>query len=188
MQIVAIAGSNVGTKTRVSIDEFIAQSKKEHPDQEFNLIDLAEKNMLFSDGRPYFDYPGDTGEVLKEIMAADMILIGSPTFQASIPATLKNIFDLLPVNALRDKVVGLIMTAGSSRHYLIGETQLFPILHYMKATVVPKYVFIEDEDFGRGEIVNDDVHFRIERLIDDMFTMADIQSEILRKKDQSYGF
>lgn len=58
----------------------------------------------------------------------------------------------------------------------------------MKATVVTKYVFIEDRDFGRNEIVNDDIIFRMERLVDDVFTMADVQAEIMAKKDAEYGF
>ena len=47
------------------------------------------------------------------------LIIGTPVFQASIPATLKNIFDLLPVNALQEKIVSMLVTAGSPKHYLI---------------------------------------------------------------------
>jgi FMN reductase len=72
------------------------------------------------------DYEGDTAFVTKKIMEADAIVIGTPIFQASIPATLKNIFDLLPVNAFRDKVVSVLVTAGSSKHYLVPEQQLKP--------------------------------------------------------------
>ena len=95
-------------------------------------------------------------------MEADAIIIGTPVFQASIPATLKNIFDLLPQNAFRDKVVSIVVTAGSAKHYLIVEQQLKPILAYMKAQIVQTYVFIEEKDFYRKEITDDDVLFRIE--------------------------
>jgi FMN reductase len=44
------------------------------------------------------DYTGDTRVVLEKIMEADAYIIGTPVFQASIPGTLKNLFDLLPVN------------------------------------------------------------------------------------------
>lgn len=188
MKTVVISGSNVGTKSRVAADEYIRQAKIYRPNADMELIDLAEKDMVFSDGRNYFEYPGDTGQVLKTIMAADVLVFTMPTFQASYPATVKNLFDLLPVNAFRDKVVGVINTAGSPRHYLMVETQLMPILNYMKATVVNKYVFIEERDFSRNEIVSDDIIFRIERLVDDVFTMADIQAEIQAKKDAAYGF
>ncbi|HBV23481.1 MAG TPA: hypothetical protein DEB42_06840 [Jeotgalicoccus sp.] len=77
----------------------------------------------------------------------------------------KNIFDLLPVNGLQHKVAGIVVTAGSPKNYLIVENQLKPILGYMKAQIVQTYVFIEEQDFQRKELVNDDVIFRIDRLM-----------------------
>jgi FMN reductase len=163
-------------------------ANEKYPDAEISLIDLAEVNMVFSDGRNFHDYEGDTKMVAETIMKADAIIIGTPTFQASIPATLKNIFDLLPQNALRDKVVSVFVTAGSSKHYLMAEHQLMPILTYMKAHVVPTYVFIEEVDFHRKEIINDDVLFRIDRLVEDTFVMVDAFARIREVKEAEYGF
>ena len=121
-------------------------------------------------------------------MEADAIIIGTPIFQASIPATLKNIFDLLPVNAFRDKVVSMLVTAGSPKHYLIAEQQLKPILAYMKAQIVQTYVFIEEKDFHRKEIVNDDVLFRIERLVEDTVVLTETYTKIREEKEAEYDF
>jgi len=98
-------------------------------------------------------------------MEADALIIGTPIFQASIPATLKNIFDLLPVNAFRDKVVSMLVTAGSPKHYLIAEQQLKPILAYMKAHIVPTYVFIEEKDYNRVRIGQIEVHPELSKTI-----------------------
>ena len=152
------------------------------------LIDLADYNIQFSDGRNYMEYEGDTGYVTKTIMDADAIIIGTPIFQASIPATLKNIFDLLPVNAFRDKVVSMIVTAGSPKHYLIAEQQLKPILAYMKAQIVQTYVFIEEKDFHRKEIINDDIFFRIDRLVEDTIMLTETYTKIREEKDAEYDF
>lgn len=188
MKIVGIAGSNVGSKTRTAMDYTLKIAREKYPDAEVTLVDLAEYEMVFSDGRNYWDYEGDTKYVTETIMAADAIIIGTPTFQASIPATLKNIFDLLPVNAFRDKVVSMLVTAGTSKHYLMLEQQLKPILAYMKAHIVQTYVFIEEKDFHRKEIVNDDVLFRIERLVDDTVQLVDAYVEIRKAKDAEYDF
>src|SRR5699024_9709710 len=126
--------------------------------------------------------------VTRTIMEADIVIIGTPVFQASIPAVLKNVFDLLPQRALENKIVSVFVTAGSSKHYLMVEHQLMPILTYLKAHVVPQYVFIEDVDFHRKEIINDDVLFRIERLVEDTFAMAKAFSEIRQVKELEYGF
>ncbi|MGE8206809.1 NADPH-dependent FMN reductase [Heyndrickxia sp. NPDC080065] len=188
MKIVGISGSNVGTKTRTAMEYIFKMIREKYPDADITLLDLAEYEMVFSDGRNYWEYDGDTKYVTETIMAADAIIIGTPVFQASIPATLKNIFDLLPVNAFRDKVVSMLVTAGTAKHYLIVEQQLKPILAYMKAHSVQTYVFIEEKDFHRKEIVNDDVLFRMERLVEDTVLLVDAYARIRQAKDAEYDF
>lgn len=59
-----------------------------------------------------------------------------------------------------------LLLRGHQKHYLIVENQLKPILGYMKVTFrLFTYVFIEEQDFQRKELVNDDVIFRIDRLM-----------------------
>lgn len=188
MKVVGLSGSNVGTRTRVAMDVVLKMIAEKHPAADVSLLDLAELDMQFSDGRNYLEYEGDTKLVAQTLMEADVIMIGTPTFQASIPATLKNVFDLLPQNAFRDKVVGVFVTAGSSKHYLMVEHQLMPILTYMKAQVVPNYVFIEEVDFMRKEIVNDDILFRIERLVEDTMMIAEVYQKVREEKEAEYGF
>src|SRR5699024_6332763 len=101
MKVIALSGSNVGTKTR-TVMEYVTQSAmKQEPEFEMELIDLDEVAMVFRDRRHFTDYTGDTGHLPRALMDADAIIIGAPIFQASITATLKNVFDLLPVNAFR---------------------------------------------------------------------------------------
>lgn len=188
MKIVGIAGSNVGTKTKTAMDYTLNAARAQYPNAEVTLLDLAEYNMVFGDGRDYREYEGDTKYVAETIMEADALIIGTPTFQASIPATLKNIFDLLPVNAFRGKVVSMLATAGSARHFLMIEQQLKPILSYMKAHIVPTYVFIEEKDFHRNEIVNDDILFRIDRLVEDTVMHLNVVTGIQEAKDAAYDF
>lgn len=188
MHIVGLSGSIVGSKTRTAMDYTIKSLREKYPEAEVTLIDLADYSIQFSDGRSYLEYEGDTGFVTQTLMKADAIIIGTPIFQASIPATLKNIFDLLPVNAFRDKVVSMFVTAGSPKHYLIAEQQLKPILAYMKAQIVQTYVFIEEKDFLRKEIINDDVLFRLNRLIEDTAILTETYINIQKANDSKYNF
>ncbi|WP_106768875.1 NADPH-dependent FMN reductase [Paenibacillus faecalis] len=188
MKIVGLSGSIVGSKTRTAMNYTMDQLKEKYPDVEVTLIDLAEYSIQFSDGRDYREYKGDTEYVTKTIMEADALILGTPIFQASIPATLKNIFDLLPVNAFRDKIVSMLVTAGSPKHFLIPEQQLKPILAYMKAQIVQTYVFIEDQDFQRKEIVNDDVLFRIERLVEDTVLLTETYAKLREQHEAKYDF
>jgi len=161
---------------------------EKYPEAEATLLDLAEYDVQFSDGRNYMEYEGDTKYVAQTVMGADAVIIGTPIFQASIPATLKNVFDLLPEKALRDKVASIIVTAGSPKHYLIAEQQIKPILSYMKAQIVQSYVFIEEKDFYRKEIVNDDILFRINRLVEDTVMLTETYAKIREAKEAAYGF
>ncbi|WP_010650008.1 NADPH-dependent FMN reductase [Oceanobacillus massiliensis] len=188
MKIVGLSGSIVGSKTKTAMSYTVKSLKEKYPEAEVTLIDLADYDIQFSDGRNYTEYEGDTGYITQTIMEADAIIIGTPIFQASIPATLKNIFDLLPINAFLNKVVSILVTAGSAKHYLIAEQQLKPILAYMKAQMVQTYVFIEEEDFYRKEITSDEVLFRIERLVEDTVVLAETYAKIREEKEAEYDF
>jgi len=188
MKIVGLSGSIVGSKTRTAMNAALESVKKQFSDAETSLLDLAEFSLPFSDGRSYMEYEGDAAYVTRTIMEADALIIGTPVFQASIPATLKNIFDLLPVNAFRDKTVSIVVTAGSSKHYLVAEQQLKPILAYMKAQIVQTYVFIEEKDFQRKEIINDDVRFRIDRLAEDTVMLTKAYAKIREEREAKYDF
>ena len=101
---------------------------------------------------------------------------------------MKNVFDLLPVSAFEEKVVGIIMTAGSPKHYLVAEHQQRPILTYMKAQVVQSYVFVEAKDVYRGEIISGDVTLRIDRLVEDTAEQTRVASQMRAEREAAYAF
>lgn len=188
MKVALLQGSIVGSKTRTALEYVQSVFDEKYPQTEVTMLDLKDYDIPFSDGRNYLEYTGDALHVTQTLMDADAIIIGSPVFQASIPATLKNIFDLLPEQALTDKVVSIVVTAGSAKHYLIAETQIKPIISYMKGQLTQSYVFIEEKDFYRKEIVNDDVLFRMDRLVEDTVSLAESLGEVRRAKEAEYGF
>lgn len=188
MSIVVLSGSTMGSKTRTAMQAVFDSLEKDYPQESVTLIDLADYELVFSDGRNYREYTGDTKFVTEKLMEADIIFIGTPIFQASIPGALKNVFDLLPQNGLLDKTVSILVTAGSAKHYLIAETQLKPVLAYMKAQIVQTFVFMEERDFHRKEIVNEDALFRIERLIEDTLVLFETYKKAKQRKEEQYGF
>lgn len=189
MKVLVLAASMSGNKTVNATKQFYSILTKQYGEEyDIKYINLQEKKMAFSDGRNYLDYEGDTLEVLKEIMAHDVLIFSTPIYQASIPAALKNIFDLLPIRAFERKIVGLIITAGSPRHYLVGETEIKPILNYMYASIVPKYVFIIEDDFRTDGTVNDEIEFRFQDLIEDTIITAETYQAVWKKQDDRFGF
>jgi FMN reductase len=68
------------------------------------------------------------------------------------------------------------------------EHHLKPILNYMKAIVVPKYVFAEEKDYLNGEIVDDEIILRLNRLAEDTVVMINAIKVVLEAKDEAYPF
>lgn len=154
MKIVGLVGAVIGTKTLTAMERTLTMLENEYPQHEVTLIDISEYKVAYSDGRHYQEYTGDTLYITETLMAADALIVGTPTFQASIPGALKNIFDLLPIDGLKHKTVGIIVTAGTQKHFLMVEQQLKPILSYMKANLLPSYVFLEEADYQNKAIIN----------------------------------
>lgn len=186
LNITLLQSSAFGNKTEIALRHL--EKKLQASGHEVTMLNLKELDLDFCDGRNFTEYEGDTKTVIDTIMASDVLFIGFPVFQGSIPGTLKNIFDLLPQNALEFKTVGCIVTAGSKRHYLVCDQQLLPILRYMKANVVSRYVFIEDTDFTGQELTSDDIDFRLDRLQEDTLVLAETYQQVWQKQEDSYGF
>ncbi|GAB3049451.1 NAD(P)H-dependent oxidoreductase [Virgibacillus ainsalahensis] len=173
MKVVGISGSIVGSKTRATVEKVLNNIKDYMPDLEVELVDLKDYQLDFCDGRYYMDYTGDTKIVIDKVIEADAYIIGTPIYQASIPGTLKNLFDLLPVDAMMHKAVGFVASAGSAKHHLVVEHQLKPILSYLKAMVLPQYVFVEEKYYNdKKEITDGEILFRLNKLAEEIVEMS----------------
>ena len=187
MKMVLLSGSNVGTKTRTVIDRLAEAVASYDPTIELSVIDLAEADMEFADGRNFTEYTGDTGRVARELMGADAIIIGTRSSSFD-PGGAEERLRSAADECFLDKVAGVIATAGSSKHYLIPAQHLLPILSYMKAQVVQPYVFVGESDLHRGEIVSHDVLQRLDRLVEDTIVLTRTFASIREERDAAYGF
>ncbi len=122
-----------------------------HP-VETDLLHLGDYRISFADGRPPEDFGDDTGAVVQRVTAADMFLIGTPIFRATYTGALKNLLDLLPVEALRGKVCGLVGMGATDHHYLAVDTQLRPVLTWFGAHTVPTSVYLQSRHFTDGRL------------------------------------
>ena len=72
----------------------------------------------------------------------------SPVYRASFPGVLKNALDLLPVEALRDKPVGIVAMGASDHHYLGVDSHLRSVLAWFGAIALPTSVYLKGADFA----------------------------------------
>lgn len=81
------------------------------------------------------------------VAQARAIVVATPVYKASFSGMLKAFIDLLPSDALADKGVLPIATAGSLAHCLVLEYALKPVLSALGAATFLPAVCLIDSDF-----------------------------------------
>lgn len=96
------------------------------------------------------DPPGQ--RIVRRLVEADALVIGTPTYKGSYTGLLKHLVDLLDPMALRGKPILLTATGGGERHALMVEHQLRPLFGFFMAHALPTAVFASECDFV-GELL-----------------------------------
>jgi FMN reductase len=110
---------------------------------EVSILKLGELDLPFCDGRSdESTYGGQTQAFRQQVTAADGLLIGSPNYHGSYTGVLKNALDLLGPDALRDKLVGLIVTARGDAGAMNTLNHLRHVCRWMNAWVIAAEVSI----------------------------------------------
>ncbi|WP_424769203.1 NADPH-dependent FMN reductase [Paenibacillus sp. sgz302251] len=165
MKLLGISGTLIGAKTLSVVQSVVDCAAMLDDELEVDVLDLKNCKLEFCDGRDLILYNEDTRRAVEAVLTADCFVIGTPIFQASLSGALKNLFDLLPATAFRNKVIGFIGTGGTYQHFLVIENQLKPIAGYFRAYTAPDYVYAHREHFNeRNEITDPNVQERIEHL------------------------
>lgn len=172
MKLLGISGTILGAKTAALVEHILQTVKKNYPDIEAEMLDLRQYDVQFCDGRDPALYNADTKKVVQAVSQADFYLIGTPVFNGSIPAPLKNVFDLVPPAVFRHKVMGFAANGGTYQHFLMIENQIKPIAGYFRAYTAPGYVYAHTSHFNQeNEIIDAEVLERIDELADELVRM-----------------
>jgi FMN reductase len=63
---------------------------------------------------------------------------------------MKNLLDLLPIESLRDKPVGIVAMGASHHHFLGADWHLRNVLSWFGALTAPTSVYLSSADFAEG--------------------------------------
>jgi FAD reductase [NAD(P)H] len=157
MKLLGISGTLIGSKTEIVTEKIIADIAKIDPSIETEVLNLKAFDIQFCDGRESEDYNEDTKKVINLLSNADLYIIVSPIFHGTFSGALKNLFDLISPQVMKNKVIGFAAVGGNYKHYLMVENQLKPIVGYFGAHVAPNYVFVHNEDFKNNQITNQEI-------------------------------
>ncbi|MGE3857151.1 MAG: NADPH-dependent FMN reductase [Dehalococcoidia bacterium] len=112
------------------------------------VLDLAEARIGFAGAAPAED--DGLSAAAERLRAADAVLFASPVYRASFTGVLKNFLDLLPLDTLEGKPVG-VMAMGNNRDHALGvERHLRDVLAWFGVVAAPTTVFLSAADFEAG--------------------------------------
>ncbi|MBA2638317.1 MAG: NAD(P)H-dependent oxidoreductase [Solirubrobacterales bacterium] len=166
MHLLGLSGSptpGAKSKTLIAVRKAIEYAQAAHPEISVDVLSIRDHDMQFCDGREPELYEGDSKAVIDRVVAADALIIGSPMYRGSYPGVLKNVFDLLPNDAMEGKPVGLIATGGTDHHFLALEHELKPVIGFFYAHAIPGGVYANNSHYADGELIDEGI---LERLRD----------------------
>jgi FMN reductase len=152
MKLVMVVGAATPPGRLNAAVESLASGLAARPGIEVETISLAAQRLEICDGRKLEDYDDPTRDAVARIAAADGVLLAAPVYRASFPGVLKNLLDLLPVEALRDKPVAIVAMGGSPHHYLAVDGHLRMVLAWFGAMTLPNSVYLTGRDFAEGRV------------------------------------
>lgn len=116
------------------------------------FLDLGALSVGFADGRPLDQLGDDTPKLVQAIASAEAVLLATPVYRGTLTGALKNALDLLPIEALQGKPVGIVAMGATLHHYLGAESHLRDILAWFGATTLPTGVYLSSPDFQDGAL------------------------------------
>jgi FMN reductase len=143
------------------------------------LVDLATLTIEFADARPLTERGDDSAEVVAKLAGADAVVLASPVYRASMTGALKNLLDLVPVEALIGKPVGIVAMGATQHHYLGVDSHLRDVMAWFGALVAPTSVYLTSADFVDG-VLSDGAAESLDALLD---TLALLSQSLAGKGD-----
>jgi FMN reductase len=165
MKIVIVIGSATPPGRTQAMAETLATCLRARAaSAEVKVIDLADVACEPADGRPLEKYHASIGDAVRALGAADAVAFASPVYRATYAGVLKNFLDIVPIEALRDKPVGLTVLGASLHHYLGVDTALRAVLAWYGALALPNSVYLAGGDFDERKLPNDKAKAELDAL------------------------
>lgn len=119
------------------------------------LLDLGQLSLGFADGRPLGQLADDTPKLVHAVQDAEAVILATPVYRATLTGALKNALDLLPIEALQGKPVGVVAMGATLHHFLGAESHLRDILAWFGAWQLPTGVYLSSADFVEGALTGE---------------------------------
>ena len=103
------------------------------------------------------EYNDATKNAARDIMEADVWLIGSPIYNSFFSSALKNLFEYVNYKKTEGKVAGMAILAAGNIGFVDVQTVITKLLSYFRVITNPKAVYLTTEIFTDNEKYTEDL-------------------------------
>ena len=170
MKVIVISGSpRKEANTQVLMKYVYEYTKSKN--QDTKLINLSEGQIECYRG-PDEQYNEATITAAKDIMEADVWLIGTPIYNSFFSSALKNLFEYVNYKKTEGKVAGITILAAGNIGFIDVQTLVTQLLSYFKVITNPKAVFLTTESVSDNSISDSDAQNRLKEMVDGTLEIA----------------
>ena len=170
MKIVVISGSPRKTaNTQVMMQYVYDYVKAKNEDSKF--INLSKDKIDCYEG-PDGNYSETTKQAAKNILEADVWLVGTPIYNSFFSSSIKNLFEYVNYKKTEGKTAGLAILASGNIGFIDVQTLLTQLMSYFRVITNPKAVFMTAEMVKDGNIADEDAKSRLKELVDGTLAIA----------------
>ncbi len=108
----------------------------------------------------------------KDIMEADVWLIGSPIYNSFFSSALKNLFEYVNYKKTEGKVAGMVIMASGNIGFIDVQTMITQLLSYFRVITNPKAVFLTVDSISDNVLSDDSAKERVREMVDGTLKMA----------------
>ena len=170
MKVVVISASPRKTANTQIVMKYVNEyTKSKNSDTKF--INLSDGEIECYRG---FDveYNEATKNAAKDIMEADVWLIGSPIYNSLFSSALKNLFEYIDYKKTEGKVAGMVILAAGHIGFVDVQTVITQLLSYFRVITNPKAVYLTTEIFTDNKISDEDAKNRLKEMVDETLQIA----------------
>lgn len=136
------------------------------------VIDLREIAFEPADGRPLDAHDATIRDAVATLHGAAAVVVVSPVYRATYTGVLKNFLDIVPLDALRDRPIGLAVVGASPHHYLGVDLGLRAVWAWFGALAAPTSVYVTGTDFDDRKQLHAGAAAQLDGLAETVVSMA----------------
>jgi len=170
MKVVVISASpRKNANTQFAMKYVFEYTKTKDVDVKY--INLSDSQVECYRG-PVEEYNEATKNATKDIMDADVWLIGSPIYNSFFSSALKNLFEYVNYKKTEGKVAGMVIMASGNIGFIDVQTMITQLLSYFRVITNPKAVFLTVDSISENVLSDDSGKERVREMVDGTLKMA----------------